>query len=149
VCHAFSSTGRSSRGSSPDHHAVRHLAITRSADRALSEHRAAVGRDQCVAIPAPRRKTVEDSVTQIIEQNMTGLDGLIYMVLDQRQQRQCLDPLTFASGTNPDIAQVQVQNKLQQALPLLPQIVQLQGISVSKSNSASCWRSASCPKTAR
>ena len=56
--------------------------------------------------------------------------------------------LTFASGTNPDIAQVQVQNKLQQAVPLLPQIVQQQGITVSKSHGSFLMASASCPTTA-
>jgi multidrug efflux pump len=86
--------------------------------------------------PGASAQTVEDSVTQIIEQNMTGLDGLIYMVSTSDNNGNVSIQLTFASGTNPDIAQVQAQNKLQQAVPLLPQIVQLQGISVSKSNNA-------------
>ena len=72
-------------------------------------------------------------MTQIIEQNMTALDGLLYMVSTSDNDGNVSIALTFASGTNPDIAQVQVQNKLQQAVPLLPQIVQQQGISVSKS----------------
>ncbi|MFI4868563.1 MAG: efflux RND transporter permease subunit [Steroidobacterales bacterium] len=84
--------------------------------------------------PGASAQTVEDSVTQIIEQNMTGLDGLIYMVSTSDNNGNVSIVLTFASGTNPDIAQVQAQNKLQQAVPLLPQIVQQQGISVSKSN---------------
>ncbi len=84
--------------------------------------------------PGASAQTVEDSVTQIIEQNMTGLDGLIYMVSSSDNNGNVSIVLTFASGTNPDIAQVQAQNKLQQAVPLLPQIVQQQGISVSKSN---------------
>jgi multidrug efflux pump len=86
--------------------------------------------------PGASAKTVEDSVTQIIEQNMTGLDGVIYIASTSDGLGNVSIVLTFASGTNPDTAQVQVQNKLQQATPLLPQIVQQQGISVSKSNTA-------------
>ena len=86
--------------------------------------------------PGASAQTVEDSVTQIIEQNMTGLDGLIYMVSTSDSNGNVQIQLTFASGTNPDIAQVQAQNRLQQAVPLLPQIVQQQGISVIKSNVA-------------
>jgi multidrug efflux pump len=86
--------------------------------------------------PGASAQTVEDSVTQIIEQNLTGLDGLIYMVSTSDNNGNVTIELTFSSGTNPDIAQVQAQNKLQQAVPLLPQIVQQQGISVSKSNNA-------------
>jgi multidrug efflux pump len=85
------------------------------------------------AYPGASAQTVEDSVTQIIEQNMTALDGLLYMDSTSDSAGDVSISLTFASGTNPDIAQVQVQNRLQQAVPLLPQIVQLQGISVSKS----------------
>ena len=84
--------------------------------------------------PGASAKTVEDSVTQIIEQNMTEIDGLIYMASTSDNTGNASVTLTFTSGTNPDTAQVQVQNKLQQATPLLPQIVQLQGISVSKSS---------------
>jgi multidrug efflux pump len=83
--------------------------------------------------PGASAQTVEDSVTQIIEQNMTELDGLLYMDSTSDSNGGVSITLTFASGTNPDIAQVQVQNRLQQAVPLLPQIVQLQGISVAKS----------------
>ena len=82
--------------------------------------------------PGASAKTAEESVTQIIEQNMTEIDGLIYMGSTSDNTGTVNVTLTFRSGTNPDIAQVQVQNKLQQAIPLLPQIVQLQGISVSK-----------------
>ena len=71
-------------------------------------------------------------MTQIIEQNMTALDGLLYMSSSSDNTGGVAITLTFASGTNPDIAQVQVQNRLQQAVPLLPQVVQQQGISVSK-----------------
>ncbi len=73
-------------------------------------------------------------MTQIIEQNMTALDGLLYMSSTSDNAGNVNITLTFASGTNPDIAQVQVQNRLQQAVPLLPQIVQQQGISVTKAN---------------
>jgi len=78
---------------------------------------------------------VEDSVTQIIEQNMKGLDGLIYMSATSEATGRATITLTFESGTDPDIAQVQVQNKLQLAMPLLPQEVQRQGVNVSKSRS--------------
>jgi multidrug efflux pump len=85
--------------------------------------------------PGASAKTVEDSVTQIIEQNMTSLDGLLYMESSSDNNGNVVITLTFASGTNPDIAQVQAQNRLQQATPLLPQVVQQQGISVLKANS--------------
>ncbi len=85
--------------------------------------------------PGASAKTVEDSVTQIIEQNITGLDGLIYMNSTSDNNGGVSITLTFSSDTNPDIAQVQVQNRLQAATPLLPQVVQQQGISVLKANS--------------
>jgi multidrug efflux pump len=84
--------------------------------------------------PGAAAQTVEDSVTQIIEQSMTGLDGLLYMSSVSDVNGGVAVTLTFTSGTNPDIAQVQVQNKLQTAIPLLPQIVQQQGITVTKAN---------------
>jgi multidrug efflux pump len=84
--------------------------------------------------PGASAKTVEDSVTQIIEQNMTGLDNLLYMSSTSDSQGNATITLTFDSGTNPDTAQVQVQNRLQLATPLLPQIVQQQGLNVSKAN---------------
>jgi multidrug efflux pump len=86
--------------------------------------------------PGASAQTVEESVTQIVEQNMTGLDGLIYMSSVSDASGAVNITLTFASGTNPDTAQVQVQNKLQSAIALLPQIVQQQGISVTKANNA-------------
>ncbi len=61
--------------------------------------------------PGASAKVVEDSVTQIIEQNMKGLDGLIYFSSNSSSNGQATITLTFESGTNPDIAQVQVQNK--------------------------------------
>ncbi|WP_312736465.1 multidrug efflux RND transporter permease subunit SmeE [Stenotrophomonas sp.] len=85
--------------------------------------------------PGASAKVVEDSVTQIIEQNMKGLDGLIYFSSNSSANGQATITLTFEAGTNPDIAQVQVQNKLQLAMPLLPQEVQRQGINVAKSSS--------------
>ncbi len=85
--------------------------------------------------PGASAKVVEDSVTQIIEQNMKGIDGLIYFSSNSSANGQATITLTFESGTNPDIAQVQVQNKLQLAMPLLPQEVQRQGINVAKSSS--------------
>ncbi len=83
--------------------------------------------------PGASAKTVEDSVTQVIEQKMTGLDGLLYMNASSDAFGRATITLTFSADTNPDIAQVQVQNKLQGALPLLPMEVQQQGVSVAKS----------------
>ena len=85
--------------------------------------------------PGASAQAAEDSVTQIIEQNMKGLDGLLYMSATSDSDGAVQVTLTFENGTNPDIAQVQVQNKLQLATPLLPQIVQQQGINVVKSSS--------------
>jgi len=85
--------------------------------------------------PGASAQTVEDSVTQIIEQNMTGLDNLLYMSSQSSSTGAVTTTLTFESGTDPDIAQVQVQNKLQQSLRLLPQEVQALGVQVNKSNS--------------
>lgn len=85
--------------------------------------------------PGASAQAAEDSVAQIIEQNMKGLDGLIYMSATSDSDGAVQVTLTFENGTNPDIAQVQVQNKLQLATPLLPQIVQQQGINVVKSSS--------------
>ncbi len=85
--------------------------------------------------PGASAKVVEDSVIQIIEQNMKGLDGLIYMSATSESTGRGNITLTFDNATNPDIAQVQVQNKLQLAMPLLPQEVQRQGVNVSKSRS--------------
>ena len=84
--------------------------------------------------PGASARSVEDSVTQIIEQNMKGLDGMIYLSSTSESNGRATITVTFESGTDPDIAQVQVQNKLQLATPLLPQFVQQQGVSVSKAN---------------
>src|SRR5512141_1929525 len=75
------------------------------------------------AYPGASAKSVEESVTQVIEQNMKGLDGMIYLSSTSESNGRAAITVTFQSGTNPDIAQVQVQNKLQLATPLLPQIV--------------------------
>jgi hydrophobe/amphiphile efflux-1 (HAE1) family protein len=75
----------------------------------------------------------EDSVTQVIEQSLTGIDHLLYMASTSNSQGATNVRLTFDAGTDPDIAQVQVQNKLQQALRRLPQDVQAQGVQVTKS----------------
>jgi multidrug efflux pump len=83
--------------------------------------------------PGASAKTVEDSVTQVIEQKMKGLDGLLYMSSTSDSTGVAAVTLTFKAGTNIDIAQVQVQNKLQTAIALLPQEVQQQGLSVVKS----------------
>ncbi|OJW58718.1 MAG: multidrug efflux RND transporter permease [Thiobacillus sp. 65-1059] len=83
--------------------------------------------------PGASAKTVEDSVTQIIEQKMTGLDNLLYMSSSSDSYGRATTTLTFDAGTDPDIAQVQVQNKLQIGLPLLPLAVQQQGVQVAKS----------------
>ncbi|MYM25740.1 efflux RND transporter permease subunit [Duganella sp. FT135W] len=82
--------------------------------------------------PGASAKTVEDAVTQIIEQKMKGIDGLRYMSSSSDSTGGVSITLTFKSGTNPDIAQVQVQNKLQLATPLLPAAVQQQGLVVAK-----------------
>ena len=83
--------------------------------------------------PGASAKVVEDSVTQIIEQSMTGLDGLMYMSATSDASGRASVDLTFETWVDPDIAQVQVQNKLQLAMPLLPQEVQRQGVRVAKS----------------
>ncbi|MGO4378727.1 efflux RND transporter permease subunit [Pseudoduganella sp. RAF19] len=82
--------------------------------------------------PGASAKTVEDAVTQVIEQKMKGIDGLRYMSSSSDSAGGISITLTFTNGTNPDIAQVQVQNKLQLATPLLPAAVTQQGLVVSK-----------------
>jgi multidrug efflux pump len=85
--------------------------------------------------PGADANTLQSSVTQVIEQQLTGLDNLLYFSSSSSSSGQVGITVTFAPGTNPDIAQVQVQNKLQQANALLPQEVQQQGITVAKSQS--------------
>ena len=83
--------------------------------------------------PGASAQTAQDTVTQVIEQNMSGLDNLIYMSSTSDSSGAVTINLTFKAGTDPNIAQVQAQNKLQMAMPLLPQIVQQQGVQVVKS----------------
>src|SRR6202163_3841775 len=83
--------------------------------------------------PGASAQTVQDTVTQVVEQKLNGIDNLIYMSSTSDFSGAVAINLTFKAGTDPNIAQVQVQNKLQLATPLLPQIVQKQGISVLKS----------------
>ncbi|MBB3061298.1 efflux RND transporter permease subunit [Microbulbifer rhizosphaerae] len=85
--------------------------------------------------PGASAQVVEGSVTQIIEENMKGLDGLLYMSATSQANGSASITLNFSSDTDADTAQVQVQNKLQLAMPLLPQEVQRQGVNVSKSRS--------------
>ncbi len=82
--------------------------------------------------PGASAQTVQDSVVQVIEQQMNGIDGLDYIESDSAADGSASVSLTFKAGTNPDIAQVQVQNKLQAATPLLPTEVQQQGLRVTK-----------------
>jgi multidrug efflux pump len=84
--------------------------------------------------PGASAETLESSVTQIIEQQLTGIDGLIYFSSTSDSAGRARVSVTFEKGTDPDIAQVQVQNKVQQALPRLPQQVQQQGLVVTKSS---------------
>jgi hydrophobe/amphiphile efflux-1 (HAE1) family protein len=86
--------------------------------------------------PGASAKTAEDSVTQVIEQQMNGLDNLLYMSSTSDSFGNVTTTLTFASGTDPDIAQVQVQNKLSAATPLLPLEVQNQGVQVEKASNS-------------
>src|SRR5690554_5833708 len=83
--------------------------------------------------PGASAQAVENSVTQVIEQQMTGLDGLLYFNSTSDSFGNATITLTFDADTDPDIAQVQVQNKLQLAMPRLPQEVQQQGVRVAKS----------------
>jgi multidrug efflux pump len=83
--------------------------------------------------PGASARTVENTVTQVIEQKMNGIDHLRYMSSSSDSSGHVTISLTFDAGTDPNIAQVQVQNKLQLATPLLPQVVQMQGLQVTKS----------------
>jgi HAE1 family hydrophobic/amphiphilic exporter-1 len=83
--------------------------------------------------PGASAETVENSVTQIIEQKMTGFDKMLYLASTSDSSGQARVELTFAPGTDPDFAWSQVQNKLQLAMASLPEVVQRQGVKVSKS----------------
>src|SRR5690348_6532269 len=84
--------------------------------------------------PGASARTLEETVTQVVEQRMTGLDHLRYMTSASDATGTATVELTFEPGTDADTAQVQVQNKLQLAMPQLPQEVQRQGVRVAKSN---------------
>ena len=85
--------------------------------------------------PGADAETVENSVTQVIEQQMKGIDGLMYMTSSSSATGSASVTLTFENDTDPDTAQVQVQNKLQSATSSLPEIVQRMGVNVEKSAS--------------
>src|SRR6267378_7648398 len=86
-----------------------------------------------VTDPGASAETVQSTVVQVIEQQLNGIDNLIYFSSESDKDGSMTITLNFEQGTNPDIAQVQVQNKLQLATPLLPPEVQQQGIRVAKS----------------
>lgn len=86
--------------------------------------------------PGASAKTLENTVTQVIEQNLTGIDNLRYIQSQSSSSGEATITLTFEPGTDPDIAQVQTQNKLSQALPSLPQRVQQQGVSVRQAGNS-------------
>ena len=87
------------------------------------------------AYPGASAETIENTVTQVIEQSLTGIDNLRYFISSSENERMSIT-LTFEPGTDPDIAQVQTQNKLQSSMSLLPTQVQQQGVTVNKSNDA-------------
>ncbi|CAD6553433.1 Toluene efflux pump membrane transporter TtgB [Paraburkholderia hiiakae] len=84
--------------------------------------------------PGASAATMESTVTQVIEQQLTGIDNLLYFSSNSSSNGQSVITLSFATGTNPDIAQVQVQNKVTIAQPLLPEQVTQQGVVVAKSS---------------
>lgn len=83
--------------------------------------------------PGASSETVENSVTQLIEQKMTGFDNMLYMNATSDSAGASRIELTFKPGTDPDLAWSQVQNKLQLAMAGLPEVVKTQGVQVSKS----------------
>src|SRR6202161_233808 len=85
-----------------------------------------------VTYPGASAETVQSTVAQVIEQQLSGIDHLLYFPSESDKDGSMTITLYFAQGTNPDTAQVQVQNKVQLATPLLPPEVQQQGISVTK-----------------
>jgi len=84
--------------------------------------------------PGASAQAIQDSVTQVIEQSLTGIDGLLYFSSSSTSRGQATITATFAKGVNPDIAQVQVQNQVEQIVSRLPAEVQQQGLVVRKSN---------------
>src|SRR5271169_5297413 len=87
-----------------------------------------------VTYPGASADTVQSTVVQVIEQQLSGIDHLLYFSSESDKDGYMIITLNFQQGTNADIAQVQVQNKLQLAIPLLPQEVQQGGLRVAKSN---------------
>src|SRR5271169_5722971 len=85
-----------------------------------------------VTDPGASAETVQSTVVQVIEQQLNGIDNLLYFSSESDKDGTMTITLNFEQGTNPDIAQVQVQNKLQLATPLLPPEVQQQGLRVAK-----------------
>ncbi len=86
--------------------------------------------------PGASAETVSNTVTQVLEQNLSGLDGFMYMSSTSDSSGTASITLTFEAGTNPDIAQVQVQNKIQTAITTLPTVVQNLGVSVKKTSAS-------------
>ncbi|MDR5817576.1 MULTISPECIES: efflux RND transporter permease subunit [unclassified Caballeronia] len=84
--------------------------------------------------PGANAETMESTVTQVIEQQLTGIDNLLYFSSTSGSNGQTRITLSFATGTNPDIAEVQVQNRVALAQPLLPSQVTQQGVVVAKSS---------------
>jgi multidrug efflux pump len=84
--------------------------------------------------PGASAETIQNSVTQVLEQSLTGIDGLLYFASSSTSRGQVTITVTFDKGVDPDIAQVQVQNQVQQAVSRLPSQVQQQGLVVRKSN---------------
>jgi multidrug efflux pump len=82
--------------------------------------------------PGASAETAQSTVGQVIEQQLSGLDHLLYFSSQSGKDGSVQITLSFAQGTDPDIAQVQVQNKLQLAMPRLPEAVQLEGVTVAK-----------------
>lgn len=86
--------------------------------------------------PGASAETISNTVTQVIEQNLTGLDGYMYMSSTTSSSGRVSITVTFEAGTNPDMAQVQVQNKIQTAISTLPSIVQDQGVTIEKTSAS-------------
>src|SRR6266567_4576266 len=84
--------------------------------------------------PGASADTLQNSVTQVLEQQLTGLDGMLYFSSSSSSSGSVTINVTFDKGVDPDIAQVQVQNAIQAAISRLPQEVQQQGVRVTKSN---------------
>ncbi len=120
-------------GDRDHHHADGHRRDRLAAGRAISRRRADRRSTSARPIRAPRPQTLESSVTQILEQQLTGIDGLLYFQSSSTLARPGHRSASiFEKGIDPDIAQVQVQNAIQAAISRLPQQVQQQGVRVTK-----------------